>query len=114
MPEVRSSRRSRMPAAVRRGPPPSAAVTRIPVRSVLDDEVDHGARDIDAGGGLDALEAGRAVDLEHHRALARGDHVDAGDIESEHLGSVDRGGLELRLQGHAAGRAAAGEIAAEL
>src|SRR5579864_2263108 len=112
-------RRRRVPArrgvTACRGPPPrSAAVTGIPVRSVLDDEVDHGARDVDAGGGLDPFEARRAVHLQHHRTLARGDHVDPGDVQPEHLRGVDRGRRELRLQRHAAGRAAAVEIAAEL
>ena len=35
---------------------------------------------------LHALDAGRGVDLDHHRPAVGAQHVDAGDVEAQHLG----------------------------
>ena len=79
-----------------------------------EDIVDHGARHVDAGGALDAFEARGAVDLQHHGTVLGVEHVDAGDVEPEDLGGVDRGLLVGGLQGDAHGRRPAVEVAAEL
>src|ERR671930_2306935 len=54
--------------------------------------LDVEARDVDAGDGLQALEAGRAVHLHDLRSLPRLEHVDA-----RHLEPDDADGLHGRL-----------------
>jgi hypothetical protein len=54
------------------------------------EELDDRVGDVDAGGLLDALEAGGGVDLEDDGAVVGAEDVDAGDLEAEDLGGVDR------------------------
>ncbi len=55
-------------------------------------ELDDQARDVDAGGLLDALEAGRGVHLHHDRSVVRAQHVDAAHVEPHRLGGAHGGG----------------------
>jgi hypothetical protein len=87
---------------------------RAALGAVLVDEVDHLARDVDAGGLLDALQAGGGVDLDDHRAVVGAHQVHPGDVQPEDLGRALGGGALLGGELHAGGRAAPVDVGAEL
>src|SRR5262249_8223861 len=71
-------------------------------------------RDVDAARPLDALEAGRAVDLEDLRAVLPLEHVDAGDLETHAARRGDGGGGEGLALVAAHAEAAGVEVRADL
>src|SRR5690606_10864685 len=62
--------------------------TPLPPQLFLDGADDHGGN-VDAGGGLDPLEAGGGIHLQQQRPLGGADQVDAGDPQVHGLGGLD-------------------------
>src|SRR5262245_61963233 len=74
----------------------------------------HGAGHVGAARLLHALDAGRGVHLDPHRPAAGPQHIDARDIEAEHLGRADGGAALAVRDDDGLGLAAAVQVGAEL
>src|SRR5690606_10327437 len=95
---------------------PGSRPARLPARPrgtlhhVVDDQAGH----VLAGGALDAFQARRTVDLQHQRAAAAAQQVEAGHAQAGHAGGADRRlPLDVGDLGRACG-AAAVQVGAEL
>src|SRR3954468_12924347 len=86
----------------------------VAVGCVGEDEVDHVAGHVDAGGPFDPLQARGAVDLEDHGTVLRRDQIDTGDVQTQHLGGVKGRGDIVGGEVDTLRPAAAVEVAAEL
>src|SRR6478609_11083007 len=80
------------------------------VGHVVDDRAGH----VELGRALDALEAGRGVDLHHLRAATALQHVDTGDAQAHDLRGPDGHPLELLVELDRLDAAAAVHVRAEL
>ena len=113
---VRGGRGLARPRAVRPAPTPRwlARVPRLARVPELHRVLDVERRDVDAGGGLEPLEARGGVHLHDLRPGARLEHVDAGDLEPHHPRRLHGRLGVLALEHERLGDAAAVDVRAEL